>query len=337
MFGSYVLDFALGMIFVYLLLSLICSALNEFIEAQLKNRAVDLERGLRELLNDPNGTGLVKQLYEHPLVYGLFKGAYDPKKRRNLPSYIPARNFAAALLDIARQGPPAALAAGGAGGGPGAPAGGAAAAGAAAGPGGAPANPMDAIRVAVANIQNPFVQRALTTLVDTSGSNVNKFLEATEAWYNSGMERVSGWYKRRVQWIIIGLALALAVALNADTLVIADHLSQDPSLRSAVVSAAANYVNTQPQDGTPADRLKQNMDTLGALALPIGWASPDCQKTMDPRQPPCTFGGWLLKILGWLMTVFAISLGAPFWFDLLNKVVGLRSTLKPEPKAAAKS
>lgn len=196
---------------------------------------------------------------------------------------------------------------------------------------------MDAIRVAVANIQNPFVQRALTTLVDTSGSNVNKFLEATEAWYNSGMERVSGWYKRRVQWIIIGLALALAVALNADTLVIADHLSQDPSLRSAVVSAAANYVNTQPQDGTPADRLKQNMDTLGALALPIGWASPDCQKTIDPRQPPCTFGGWLLKILGWLMTVFAISLGAPFWFDLLNKVVGLRSTLKPEPKAAAKS
>jgi hypothetical protein len=36
-----------------------------------------------------------------------------------------------------------------------------------------------------------------------------------------------------------------------------------------------------------------------------------------------------VKILGLLVTVLAISLGAPFWFDLLNRLVNLRSTGKP--------
>jgi hypothetical protein len=86
------------------------------------------------------------------------------------------------------------------------------------------------------------------------------------------------------------------------------------------------------------------MDTLNALGLPLGWVWPADEttvnatqpagvaKALDPRQPPCTVGAWLTKIVGWLMTAFAISLGAPFWFDLLNKVVGLRSTVKPQPQ-----
>src|SRR2546428_4691359 len=101
------------MVFVYLLLSLMCSAANEIIELWLKNRAADLERGLRELLNDKDGTGLVKDLYSHHLVNGLFKGKYNRasysgflgRAKRlfgmgNLPSYIPARNFALALMDL---------------------------------------------------------------------------------------------------------------------------------------------------------------------------------------------------------------------------------------------
>lgn len=117
--GSTLLEVAIGIIFVYLLLSSICSALNEIIEAWLKNRATDLERGIRELL-DPSSEikkdSLVGQLYDHPLINGLYKGNYkwfvDYKgnsgwwrwlvrlvKRPKLPSYIPARNFSLALMD----------------------------------------------------------------------------------------------------------------------------------------------------------------------------------------------------------------------------------------------
>jgi hypothetical protein len=40
-----------------------------------------------------------------------------------------------------------------------------------------------------------------------------------------------------------------------------------------------------------------------------------------------------LPLLGWLLTAGAISLGAPFWFDLLNKFMVIRSTVKPHEKS----
>src|SRR6185436_2185893 len=92
-----------------LLLSLICSAVNEIIEAWLKKRASYLEQGIRELLDDPSGNGLARKLYSHPLIKGLFRGPYIPSQikksggyasRSDLPSYIPARNFALALMDV---------------------------------------------------------------------------------------------------------------------------------------------------------------------------------------------------------------------------------------------
>ena len=101
MLGSDLLDIAIGLIFLYLLLSLICSALSEIVEAFMKKRSSDLERGLKALLRDDKGEGLVKAIYDHPLVNGLFKGEYESASRtKDLPSYIPPRNFALALMDI---------------------------------------------------------------------------------------------------------------------------------------------------------------------------------------------------------------------------------------------
>src|SRR5688500_8749037 len=107
LFGSNVLEIALAMIFVYLLLSLLCSAVAEYIEAKMNYRAKDLEKGIRLLLDPqekdktvPGQTPLAKDrsvaglLYNHPLVKSLYRG----EKR---PSYIPSRTFALALWDMA--------------------------------------------------------------------------------------------------------------------------------------------------------------------------------------------------------------------------------------------
>lgn len=107
MFNSSILDVAIGMIFVYILLSLMCSAANEIIELLLKKRAIDLERGIRELLAPSSTSGeadVVQDLYNHPLVKSLFGGTYQGSRigdaikrkfmRTGLPSYIPARTFA---------------------------------------------------------------------------------------------------------------------------------------------------------------------------------------------------------------------------------------------------
>lgn len=95
MFGSGILDIIIALIFVYLLLSLISSAAKEGVESWLKKRAIDLERGIRELLGDPNGAGFAKKLFDHPLICVLYKGWYDPTASAgfkilsgsNLPSY----------------------------------------------------------------------------------------------------------------------------------------------------------------------------------------------------------------------------------------------------------
>src|SRR6266446_1200928 len=100
MFNSQILDVAIGMIFIYLLLSLMCSAANEVIESLLKKRAKHLEQGLRELLQDK---ALVAKVYNHSLVNGLFSGKYKSQSR-NLPSYIPSENFALALMDLVLPG-----------------------------------------------------------------------------------------------------------------------------------------------------------------------------------------------------------------------------------------
>jgi hypothetical protein len=45
---------------------------------------------------------------------------------------------------------------------------------------------------------------------------------------------------------------------------------------------------------------------------------------------PRSVGAFLLTLLGWLLTILAISLGAPFWFDTLSRLSRLRSSGKPE-------
>src|SRR4051794_35667542 len=96
MFGLDMLDVAIGIAFVYLLVSFLCSAIVEGVEAVLKRRSSDLERGIGELLHDPK---LVARFYSPPLINGLFKGSYKPGMRK-LPSYIPARSFALAIMDL---------------------------------------------------------------------------------------------------------------------------------------------------------------------------------------------------------------------------------------------
>ncbi len=336
MFGSDVLEVAIGLIFVYLLLSVICSAVNETIEAWLKKRGADLERGIRELLHEPEGTGYVQKLYNHPLVYGLFKGDYMPRlikkgcypSSSNLPSYIPSGNFALALMDVvlpatsdtlsgaarATTPPPPASAAVSA----------ATPTAAPASPG-TPAAPLKPFRDAIAKIENNSdLRKALLTLVDAAGDDVSKARQNIEAWYNSTMDRVAGWYKRRVQVIILCLGFFVAVIVNVDTITIGKSLSHSQALRSSLVGVVQEYAKNQPQKPYDDPRVTAKLDEIRKLGLPIGWNRDELDGL--------TIWHLIIKVIGWSLTAIAISLGAPFWFDLLNKFMVARSTIKPAEK-----
>lgn len=311
MLGSVVLDVAVGLVLMYLLLALVCSALRETIESVVKSRSAHLERGIRELLHDPQGVGLAAAVYRHPLVHGLFNGEYDPRKlsrtgwmplRTALPSYIPARSFALALLDIAARGPhvgdPASATSD------------------------APELTLDGLRATITHIDNPPVQRVLLLALDTARGDLARAQAAIEAWFDSSMDRVSGAYKRRTHQILFLLGLAVTVALNADSVAVAQSLFRDSNLRAGVVATAERVV---AEDAPPSGR--SALAELEALELPIGWPR-DHRFDSSSRV-------WneVSPLLGWLLTALAIALGAPFWFDILNRVMVIRSTVKPHEKS----
>ncbi|MDB5988312.1 MAG: hypothetical protein JWR16_3365 [Nevskia sp.] len=331
MLGLEIVDVAIGLTLVYLLLASVASALRERIEAVFKTRAVDLEQGISELLQDPKRS-LTERLYNHPIINGLFVGKYDAQKvgaddhrydsRSNLPSYIPAKNFALALLDVVARGPADTTA------------------GATAVP--TPALTLASLRQSCARVENESVRQALLVSIDSAQGDLGKAQANIETWFNNGMDRVSGWYRRRSQWIILLVSVVLTLAINVNTLTLIERLSIDTSLRQALVERA-DQASADGKDGTlsSADAWQK----LGDMRLPIGWAGGWPGALANPLKPRPTeglagFWAYLLQpLIGWLLTALAVSMGAPFWFDTLNKLSSFRSTLKPKegsaPAAAA--
>lgn len=320
MFGSAILEVAIGMIFVYLLVSVICSTIREVIEGWLKTRAAYLEYGIRELLHDRNAEGIVRSLYNHPLIFGLFTDEYQPSssskrpgilsRGHNLPSYIPAKNFALALMDMAARGPDTDVVT--------------------SDPRG-PILSLESVRLNVANLKNQALQRVLLSAIDAAQGDINQAQANIESWYNSGMDRVSGWYRRSTQWIIFAIGVLTAVGMNINTVTIADYLIRDETARAAIV-ARVEKVETIP--GSSSTNYSAANQELESLNLPLGWS----EGWGAPKRGRATsevgrWNNWMAPILGWLLTALAATMGAPFWFDMLNKVTVIRSTVKPHEKS----
>ena len=88
------------------------------------------------------------------------------------------------------------------------------------------------------------VQDALKALLTSAQGDAVYFRHSVEQWYDDQMERVSGWYRRRIQKVLWILAFAVVIALNADTLQIAKRLWVDPTQRAAIVSQAQNATSS---------------------------------------------------------------------------------------------
>jgi hypothetical protein len=160
------------------------------------------------------------------------------------------------------------------------------------------------------------------------------------------MERTSDWYKRRVQLWTFFSSIVFCTILNIDTLKIAQYLWQNPEARAAYIKAADNLVwQTSPGsvvldslkkelssgDSLQIARAKQQLDSLTTriraqlaqgTTIPMGWETEEV-----PNDNACC--GYLLrKLAGLIISIGAVSAGAPFWFDMLKNVMNIRSALK---------
>lgn len=165
---------------------------------------------------------------------------------------------------------------------------------------------------------NEAFKKTLQAMAHSGEISVAELQTKLAAHFDATMERASGWYKRKAQTMLLAIGFALAVILNTNLATLPERLYRDPVLRAQLVTVA------EKQNATPA-LLEQSAATL---QLPIGWHSFAELKSTDGRE-------WALRVVGWMLTAAAISLGAPFWFDLLSHFVNLRAVKRIGSDASA--
>jgi len=223
---------------------------------------------------------------------------------------------------------------------------------------------LDEIKQGIMAVPDANIQKVLLTVFNDAieeAQNVENVKKRFETWFNDGMDRVSTLYKRYIQFILIGLGVAICLIFNADSLQVFNTLWHDPTARAAIVAQAA--ANNQQRGGTSTAGVANvgnqtnEVNTLVAevATLPLGWT---CNAYNDivhagwkysdkntpapaapasgygfceaPNGEPIVGGGFspialILKILGLGLMAGGVSFGAPFWFGVINKLVPLRA------------
>ena len=296
-----ILEVAIGVLFVWVLLALITSQISEWISTWLQWKS--------RLSCD----GMCEDFYAHPLIKGL-----HTSRGKRKPSAIPTRQFVAVVFDvflhagteksISQKPKPVFL------------------------------QLKDAIHEAEGTERGTAsgedgqkkyynktqLARALHTLLIDVSDDLDKADESLaearkrmEAWFDDAMERLSGAFKRQVQVTTLLIGIFIAAAMNADSLAIANGLWTQPLVREAVVTQAGQFQLPENQtETTPWQEALKSAGDLQALSVPVGWA---------PENVPTTGNGWFLKVGGILVSGIAAAQGAPFWFDIMRKILNFRS------------
>lgn len=206
MLGSTVLEVAVGMSFCYATVALTVSTVQEGLASALHLRAHSLLDGIKTMLNDPEFTGLARQLYGHALVNPHDDGASgDQGALKAKPSYIEPVHFAIALVDAIQT---------------------------------IPGNYTQLGRDIDA-LPDPQVRRALLGIYQRAGGDMKQFQEGVAGWFDSAMERVSGEYKRRSLMVSVLLTLLMAIMFNIDSIHLFRTLWQHPALVAELGAAPA--------------------------------------------------------------------------------------------------
>ncbi len=388
MFNSTVLDVFIGLVFIYLLYSLLATVLQEIIATNIRLRASILKKAIIKMLDDSDSkeystNKLSTVFYSHPLIKYLGKNTWFEKwvkrDKTTKPSYMTPANFSKVMIDLLRGTEYQA--------------------------GESQSKPIgDTIQdekvkymlgkeEAEVQIETETLRYLRSIWADSQG-DVERFKINLEQWFSDTMERASGWYKQHVQIMLFFIGFFIAVFFNVDTISIAKKLSTDKTARDQMVSMANAYIennrslpielNSKEDTLQTVNDYNQKLDALNAYKqkldaditkantiLGLGGWLPDSVETpldtiknvlvypafVDKKALPKKYGDkraplpkeyrafndkgvrfgtkekvcYLFRLsffnfFGFLLTAFAISLGASFWFDLLNKLMKLRGS-----------
>ncbi len=187
-----------------------------------------------------------------------------------------------------------------------------------------------------------FLARRSQNKVEEIDEQLNQLRKEVETWFDRSMARATGLYKRNAKGVAILIGIAIAILTNTDTFYIVSRLSKDTVLRTALTTSASQQA--QFFDDPKIFQIKINQ-ALEDVFLPVGWSPNNFREQFGfniniNNIKQYKFDFWnLLKtlqvVLGWFLSGFAIAMGAPFWFDLLGKIINMRNA-GPIPKSYTK-
>ena len=281
--GNAILDIAIGLVLMYLVLSLIGTVINEFVATLASIRASTLKTAIPKILDDKQ---VLKDFYESCLIKSINSVAAGDHA-----SYIPGQTFAMAVLGSLDTTKPI--------------------------PG------FEDVKSAIQNLPDSKIRGVLLAQVARANGSLDNLRSGIAAYFDDAMDRVSGIYKQYLKWISLGVGLFIVALLNADSIAVGTALWRDGSLRGQMVESAKSVAASSAselckQKGVEGIAAKLNCLEDEVRPLPLGWTA-----------WPEGGWGWVWKIVGLILSGLAISLGAPFWFDLLSKFVNIRGSGPP--------
>lgn len=305
MLNSVILDTAIGLFFVYLTISIISSGISEFIADKFfAMRAQNMMQALRLMLQGAieDKPSAEKTFLDDFTDNALFKNL-APKGK--LPSYMSSKRFMQIVLDLITPNKVANS------------------------DGKFQPTTMDELAEAIQNLPDSHVRDSLMGILKQTDNKIETFQRNVEDWFDETMERASGWYKRRIRKFVFAFSMIIAIALNADTFHIIYDLSQDPDLRIKTIELTQQALELETSDPKAAEQAMALADQTKKDGL-LGWQTPEYAKDWGAKSWTSDefYYFWFLKCLGFFITALAASLGAPFWFDLLNKLVNIRNAGK---------
>ncbi len=297
-----ILEVSIGLVVTWLIISITASQIQETLIEALGWRSKFLEDRLLEMFQDP---ALVEKFYQHPLIKTLSVKTFWGKTRK--PVDIPNPLFAKATVDIFLN------------------------AGKTANEVSAASMSLETLKQSAAESmehlkqENTYLAHTIKYLIPNLNEKtaeldkkIVEYRENVESWFNTTMIQATKLYRKYTTLIGLILGILLALGFNVDTVEIVNQLWRDPTLRQTIVAQAENI---KPEDSASIAETKARLD---ALSLPVGW---------NQEKIPTDTREWAIKGLGIFLTGVAASLGSPFWFDILNKLLGLK---KPKTAEDAK-
>lgn len=302
------LDVAIGLTLIYLGVSLFVTIINEYIAQKMNLRGRDLYDDLQQLIDNP---AIKQKLLQYPALKPFFNN-----QPQETPSYIDTKVLGQLLIGSLSNAD-------------------------------STENSIKQIKVTIDQLPDSALKMQLQSIARTVGDKTEDMVTAVSDWMDRSLTMMGGTYKRNLQIISFCIGLALTVLFNINTITLTETIYRDKELRNAVTAYAVQLSEQTSREAfekcskqpelfleVPAckhlkgltDALQGRNDSLGKL--PLGWN--DVSLSSERTAIEIVLAT-LQHIAGWLLTALAISLGAPFWFDLLNKAVSVRHGMrKPE-------